>query len=251
MKKHLGKLVGLLLFTAVFIFARLTMDKIFNEFSSPSSSFSEADAEKVIEGTPTSAAMYHALQEYYPDEAGYFRSQFVETIKTSRNQESANADGFKIGAEIRRRHAPHLRKAPDKSLQEVLQLQTQIIAMFEDDTAMCNRVIMFGAGSIPKDKRQRIEGVLDSTGVIFRAMHEGEYSPVQREPVTENDWRQVIAEFSTAGGTETELALVMEPDVENAQLCNAMLRFLRVLTDADFPGADRPRAEIAAAMLES
>jgi len=42
----------------------------------------------------------------------------------------------------------------------------------------------------------------------------------------------------------------MQPDIQNPQLCGAMLRFLRVLTDANFLGADRLRAEVAAAINE-
>jgi hypothetical protein len=42
----------------------------------------------------------------------------------------------------------------------------------------------------------------------------------------------------------------MQPDIQNPQLCGAMLRFLRVLTDANFSGSDRLRAEMVAAMNE-
>jgi len=91
---------------------------------------------------------------------------------------------------------------------------------------------------------------MDSAGLLYRAMYEGEQSPVQRAQATDDDWGNLIVDFYAAGGTDDELDLVMQPDIQNPQLCGAMLRFLRVLTDAEFPGSDRLRAEMVAAMNE-
>jgi hypothetical protein len=73
---------------------------------------------------------------------------------------------------------------------------------------------------------------------------------VQRTQATDDDWGNLIVDFYAAGGTDDELDLVMQPDIQSPQLCGAMLRFLRVLTDADFLGSDRLRAETVAAINE-
>ena len=66
----------------------------------------------------------------------------------------------------------------------------------------------------------------------------------------DDDWGNLIVDLYAAGGTDAELGLVMKPNIQSPQLCGAMLRFLRVLTDADFPSSDRLRAEMVTAMNE-
>lgn len=209
----------------------------------------EAEITSMIEASPA-GEMYRALKGYYPEEAQHFRDSMVALLSGGAGEEEAFSKMLTVGAEIRRRHAANLLAAPDQSLWAILQSQTQMIAAFDDDPVLCNRVVMFGPGAIPADQRHRIVALMDSAGLLYRAMYEGEQSPVQRAQATDDDWGNLIVDFYAAGGTDEELDLVMQPDIQNPQLCGAMLRFLRVLTDADFPGSDRLRAEMVAAMNE-
>ena len=209
----------------------------------------EADITKMIEASPA-GEMYRALQGYYPGEAKYLRDSMETLLNEGASEEEAFSKMFTVGAEIRRRHAANLRTAPDQSLWAILQSQTQMIAAFEDDPVLCNRVVMFGPEAIPENDRHRIVALMDAAGVLYRAMYEGEQSPVQRTQATDDDWSNLFADFYQAGGTDDELDLVMQPNLQNPQLCGAMLRFLRVLTDADFSGADRLRAEMVVAINE-
>ena len=209
----------------------------------------EAEITGIIEASPA-GELYRALKAYYPEEAEYLRDSVVALLSRGTDEEEAFSKALTVGAEIRRRHAANLRAAPDQSLWAILQSQTQMIAAFDDDPVLCNRVIMFGPGVIPKNQRHRIVALMDSAGLLYRAMYEGEQSPVQRTQATDDDWDNLILDFYTAGGTDDELDLVMQPDIQSPQLCGAMLRFLRVLTDAEFPGSDRLRAEMVAAMNE-
>ncbi|WP_417463250.1 hypothetical protein [Kordiimonas sp.] len=209
----------------------------------------EADITRMIEASPANE-MYRALKGYYPEDAKFFLDSMTALLAGGADKEEAFSKMLTVGAEIRRRHAANLRAAPDQSLWAILQAQTQMIAALDDDPMLCNRVVMFGAGVIPEDERHRIMALMDAASLLFRAMFEGEHSPVERTPATEDDWSNLLVDFYAAGGTDEELDLVMQPDIQSPQLCGAMLRFLRVLTDASFPGADRLRAEVAAAMNE-
>lgn len=210
----------------------------------------EAEIMAMVEATPA-GEIYRALKRYYPEEAKYFRDRMMALLSEGVDEEEAFSKMLTVGAEIRQRHATNLRTAPDQSLLAILQFQTQIFAAFDDDPVLCNRVIMFGPGSIPEDQHHRIVELMDSVGLLYRAMYEGEQSPVQRTPATDADWGNLIADFYAAGGTDDEFDLIMQPDIQNPQLCSGMLRFLYVLTDSDFPGSNRLRAEIVAAMNES
>lgn len=209
----------------------------------------EADITNMIEASPA-GEMYRALKVYYPEDAKYFRDSMLAVLDEAASEEEAFSKMFTVGAEIRRRHAANLRTAPDQSLLTILQSQVQMVAAFDDDPVLCNRVVMFGPGVIPEDKRHQVVALMDSAGLLYRAMYEGEQSPVQRTQLTDDDWVNLYVDFYDTGGTEDDLDLVLEPDLQNPQLCGAMLRFFRVLIDADFPGSDRLRAEVVAAMNE-
>jgi len=206
----------------------------------------EAEITAMIEASPA-GEMYRALKGYYPSEAEYFRTSIITLLNGGSSEEEAFSKMLTVGAVIRRRHAGNLRTAPDQSLIAILLSQRQIISAFDDNPTLCNRVVMFGAGAIPEDDRPRVVALLDSAKLLYRAMYEGEQSPIQRTPATDDDWSKLIAEFYDAGGTDSELDLVMQPDIQDALLCSSMLRFLRVLTDANFAGADRLRAEMVTA----
>lgn len=123
----------------------------------------EAEITGMIEASPA-GEMYRALKGYYPEEAKYFRDRMMALLAGGADEEEAFSKMLTVGAEIRRRHAANLRTAPDQSLSAILQSQTQMIAAFDDDPVLCNRVVMFGAGSIPEDERHRVVALMDSAG---------------------------------------------------------------------------------------
>ena len=178
------------------------------------------------------------------------RTSIITLLNGGASEEEAFSKMLTVGAEIRRRHAGNLRTAPDQSLIAILLSQTQMIAAFDDNPTLCNRVVMFGAGAIPEEDRPRVVALFDSANLLYRAMYEGEQSPIQRTPATDDDWSKLIAEFYVADGTDSELDLVTQPDIQNPLLCSSTLRFLRVLTDANFAGSDRLRAEMVTTMNE-
>lgn len=248
MRKLLGNLLVIVVGVAAFALAKPIGNKIGEGFRS-SPTVTEDNIETMIEGSPA-GGMYKALKSYFPDDTMYFRNSMMALLEENPSEEEAFAKMLTVGAEIRRRHATNLRTAPDQSLSAILQSQTQMIAAFDDDPVLCNRVVMFGPGAIPEDQRHQIVALLDSAGLLYRAMYGGGQSPVERAQATDDDWDSLIMDFYAAGGTDTELDMVIQPDIQNPQLCSGMLRFLRVLADADFLGADRLRAEMATAMNE-
>jgi hypothetical protein len=248
MKKLVGNLLIIAVGFAAVAFSKPIGNEIGKFFSSPRT-VTESDIETIIEDSPA-REMYNALQSYFPDDAEYFLDSMTVLLEENPSEEEAHAKMRTVGADIRRRHAANLRTAPDQSLSAILQFQTQIFASFDNDPVLCNRVIMYGPAAISVDQSHRVEVFGDSVGLLYQAMYEGEQFPVQRAQATADDWGNLIADFYAAGGTDDELDLVMQPDIQNPQLCGAMLRFLRVLTVADFPGSDRLRAEMVSAMNE-
>ncbi len=188
---------------------------------------------------------------YFPDEAQYLREEMLSAVNDSVNVDLAKSKMIGVGAEIRRRHAGSLRQAADASLWAILQSQIQMISAFEDDPVLCNRVVMYGVAAVPEAQQKSLVALMDSASLLYRGMYEGESNPIRRGAVTDDDWINLIEVFYEEGGTEAELDLVFEPNIQDPVLCTAMLRFLRASLYADFLGADRVRAEMVASMNES
>lgn len=215
-----------------------------------STTLTEAEISNLIDGS-AAGAMYRALKRYFPEEAKYLRDNMVSVAANGGSEEETFAKMYAVGEDIRRRHAAKLRSAPDSALSEILHFQSKIIETFEDDPVMCNRIVMLGLKGVKKDQRDRILPLMDSVWLLFRAMHEGGRSPVQRTVPTDEDWQNLFNDFYADGGTESELNVIVQPDIQNPQLCGAMQRLFHVLANAKFPGSDRLRAEMAVAINES
>lgn len=204
----------------------------------------QADIYNAINDTPA-GDIYRALQIYYPEEARHFIEKIEKLLVAGTGEEEMRSGVFTLVSEIRRRHAAGLRAAPERTLSDVLRYKMQFFAAYDDRPMLCNRVIIYGARIIPEDERHHIVVIQEISNSLFRAMYEGEKSPVKRARSTPGDWEKLIANFQAAGGTKGELDLVTKMDAQNPQFCGAMQRFLSVLIDSDFPGSDRIKAEIA------
>ena len=196
--------------------------------------------------SPPAEPMYAALKSYFPEDGKLLRDSMEKMLAEGVSDDEGSQKMMSVGAEIRRRHAPNLKTAPDASLVEVIEAQLQLLKHFENDPALCNQVFMYGPIAIPKEQQAKlIETVKLSATILFRAMHEGDAFPVERGAATDQDWGKLMEVFLSSGGTEEEIALITDPNVQDSALCGAGLRFLRTASFAEFEGADRTRAEIA------
>lgn len=200
--------------------------------------------EALIDASPA-APMYSALKSFFPEDAKLFRESLEKVLNESVSEDEAFQKMMAVGADIRRRHAYSLRSAPDASLTAVAEAQLQILKQFESDPKLCNQVFAYGPIAVPKDQQPKlVETAKLSTKILFRAMYEGVTLPVQRSAATEVDWSKLMDDFLSSGGTEEELDLISNPDLQDTALCDAAIRFLRIVTFAEFDGADRIRAEL-------
>lgn len=241
MKKLLATIVGAVVgFVVMQAVTRGVLDQYFGGKSGRPPSI-----EAMIASSPAEP-MYEALKSYFPEDAKLFRDSMEKMLADGVSAEEGSQKMMSVGAEIRRRHAPKLKTAPDASLVAVIEAQLQLLKHFENDPALCNQVFMYGPVAIPKEQQEKlIDTVKLSAAILFRAMHEGDAFPVNRGAATDQDWGKLMEVFLSSGGTEEEIAPISDPNVQDPALCGAGLRFLRAASFAEFEGADRARAEIA------
>lgn len=214
---------------------------------------SDAEIERHFAQMPDNAGdMYFAIKEFFPEEAAFWRDEARRMFEEHRGgRKPTDQEMFDIGAQIRKRHAPALKNVSGPTLVNVLDQQLGIVEVFEDDAQLCNAVLMKGPIALPRNERSRIVPKMAEARVLYRAMHEGRTKPVSRAAPTEEDWARLRDLYLAKGFTDSDLALVAAPDPNDPRLCGATLGFFRVLRDAQFPGADALKAEVAAAAVGS
>lgn len=151
-------------------------------------------------------------------------------------------------AQVRIDLAPRLRFATDGALVAVLNDRVALLTAVADAPDLCARLIVDGAGFGP------VEGLVipDAAGTadrLFAALAEGRWNRVARSAPTQADFDALADALAAAGLGEADLARLSRPDRADPALCASTIGVLSVLRDADFPRADRLRAEIAIALV--
>ncbi len=80
-----------------------------------------------------------------------------------------------------------------------------MVAAFDSDPMLCNRVAMFGAGAIPAGERHRALSAMGDVTVLYRAMYDGAHSPVSRGKPLDKDWGNLVQEFLKLAGPRPTL----------------------------------------------
>lgn len=202
----------------------------------------------LIKDTPATQILA-ALQAYFPTEAATLEAKLAQTITADTDPAEAYAAVVVFSDQIRQMFAPNLAKAPDAALQDVLTAKAEIIAGFSDQPQVCNRAIVSGPFALTLLEAEGIPGIGTSADVLFQALHQGQRADDVRRNPNGQDLAQLTQAFAQSGGSEADLNLVFNPDPEDPRLCGAMLRFLQVLSTADFEGAVVLRAAITVAMI--
>lgn len=213
------------------------------------SSISDAEVEEIMMDSPA-APVYVSIKKYFPDEAAVWRDMMRDLIQSQKNGTYTSANAIHAGGEIRRRHAPSLLSAPDPLLSQLITYQLSTYQIFQDSPDACNRYLMEGAAALSKPERDRLTPVLSDAEIVFEAMYAGETKPITRGASTDADWEQLFIAFGEQGFSDHLIDLVMEPDANNPEMCEAFISFFYVIATSDFEGADRIRAEMAKALME-
>lgn len=194
---------------------------------------------------------YAALQTYFPEDAAKWRRDLADLVEQRRKGLYVTTNAIDVGSELRRKHAAALATTSDLLLVKVMEQQSRLYQIFENDVDACNRFLIDGAYGLERDERQMLGPVLNDGAILFEAMHNGLNEPVTRGASTENDWMQLFEVMIGKGAKNEDIDLIANPDPDNPRLCPAFLMFIHTLADAEFDGADRVRAEMAVAFISA
>lgn len=214
-----------------------------------SSSPSEVQIAEQLLASPA-GELYRALQEYFPAEATRLKDGFVASVRSGADEQEAFATMMALSQDIRTRHAPNLLHANDADLRAVLSFQRDYLASLTTNASLCARVAVLGpeALSFEEARDTSVEVLVAGAPILYRAMHSGLNSPVERELPTDEHYELLYEEFFRKGATEQDASALFLMDAEDPRTCGAVIRFLSAAANSSFPGSDLVRAEMVAAM---
>jgi len=217
-------------------------------FSGRSGSVTDAQIEEAIASSPM-APMIGALDEYYPQDAERMRSEMRVVADGNFSSDEAFRHMALVGTEVRQSHARHLRQAPAQELQRIIELQIQMHVALRDEVDVCNRLVAVGPTGLNQNEAAPIlDTAAQAASDMFRVMHAGETQPVGRSQASDQDWDNFFDAYLSSGGTETELSVFSSINTESPLLCDAAIRFLRVVANGGYEGSDRVLADFVASI---
>lgn len=213
-----------------------------------------ADLEKSLGGFKT----YQALKELYPEAYEELIGLIIKDMRDGTDMKQAIIDGAEFTTKLRRDNAQYYAMASLPRLR--LSLSAQIPQFSYLKTAYgfkaCNELAVHGGVAIVKTlgtdflKDQTLTQMMDeATGFFFRTTAEGRELKLTHAQPTTADWQVTADYLKSKGMTEVDLKLVIAPTqhVDDAQLCDAIIKLYENITTMDNDAAERIVPSLAAA----
>ena len=251
-RKWLATVLGLVVLAlAAFAFGPAALEWI----GRPETTDSElrADLEKTLGDYKT----YQALKELYPQAYDELIALIVKDMHNGTDMKQAIIDGAEFTTKLRRDNAQYYAMASLERLR--LSLNAQIPQFSYLKTAYgfkaCNELAAHGGVAIVKTlgtdflKDQTLTQMMDeATGFFFRTTAEGRDLQMRHAPPTTADWQVTADYLRSKGMTDSDLKLVDAPaqHLDDAQLCDAIIKFYENITTMDNDAAQRIVPSLAA-----
>lgn len=190
-----------------------------------------------------------SLAMFFPEDSKKLRDEIYNIATTSKTPDEALSRSLALGMQVRKKHAPGLRQAPDSEVKAVMEIQVRFLKALEDRPLVCSQFIAAGPAGVAKELKDKVAMTDADFETIYRAMYLGETSTTSRALPTDQDWDKVADLMVRNGATTSDFDSITAGDVNNPRMCHATLLLMRSVTDANFEGAERVRASMAAEIM--
>lgn len=137
-------------------------------------------------------------------------------------------------------------QANDADLVTLLDRQIGLPRGIEGQPMLCARVEVQGPGALGSDHRYLTEGVLEEAYRQRLAIADASRDAVpHRDLASDADYAAISQRLADQGADDAWFDRIAAMDPNDRDLCRTFTEYLTVARDADFPGADRVRADLA------
>ena len=200
----------------------------------------------VLASEPARSAM-PGLLAYFPEEAQHIVDRLRAVVS---EPDGFTAAGFErlstLNAEIMAPILGMVAQAPDADLAALLDTQIRVLQGLASQPLLCARVVVEGPGALGPDHRYLTGGVLEEAyRQRFAVAHAQQGATPRRGPAHDADYAAISQLLADQGSDAAWFDRIAAMNPQDPGLCRTYTEYLTVARDADFPGADRIRADLA------
>jgi len=200
----------------------------------------------VLASEPARSAM-PGLLAHFPEEAQHIVDRLRAVVS---EPDGFTAAGFErlstLNAEIMAPILGMVAQAPDAELVALLDTQIRVLQGLASQPLLCARVVVEGPGALGPDHRYLTGGVLEEAyRQRFAVAHAQQGATPRRGPAHDADYAAISQLLADQGSDAAWFDRIAAMNPQDPGLCRTYTEYLTVARDADFPGADRIRADLA------
>jgi len=200
----------------------------------------------VLASEPARSAM-PGLLAHFPEEAQHIVDRLRAVVS---EPDGFTAAGFErlstLNAEIMAPILGMVAQAPDADLAALLDTQIRVLQGLASQPLLCARVVVEGPGALGPDHRYLTGGVLEEAyRQRFAVAHAQQGATPRRGPAHDADYAAISQLLADQGSDAAWFDRIAAMNPQDPGLCRTYTEYLTVARDADFPGADRIRADLA------
>lgn len=200
----------------------------------------------VLASEPARSAM-PGLMAYFPDEAQHMVDRLQAVVS---EPDGFTAAGFErlstLNAEIMAPILGMVAQAPDAELVALLDTQIRVLQGLASQPMLCARVVAEGPGALGQGHFLLTEGVLEEAYRQRLAIADANRDAVPHRAVASDaDYAAISQVLADQGADDAWFDRIAAMDPRDPALCRTFTEYLTMARDADFPGADRVRADLA------
>jgi len=221
------------------------------EADEPKTAREQLEAELASADT-SDAAAFRNIQKNFPDEYGQLLDMVLEKTEAGASAVEIEQASAQFTANIRKSNAPHAYQAPDDALIAVLDMQIEAHEFVQTKWGYqtCQRYAMEGPMGFVGTPlmNEMIDRLGEQSTALLTAIAEGRDHPVGREPLRADDWQKVADSIPSSEEKDRYIALISGMQVDEEDVCIALIWYLTAMRDAKTDGAERVRAEFVSSL---
>ncbi|MCA0205779.1 MAG: hypothetical protein LCH92_15645 [Proteobacteria bacterium] len=200
----------------------------------------------VLASEPARSAM-PGLLAHFPEEAQHMVDRLRAVVS---EPDGFTAAGFErlstLNAQTMAPIMALVAQAPDADLAALLDTQIGLLQGIADQPMLCARFVVEGPGALGQGHVLLTGGVLEEAyRQRFAVAHAQQGATPRRGPAHDADYAAISQLLADQGADDAWFDRIVAMNPQDPGLCRTYTEYLTVARDADFPGADRIRADLA------
>lgn len=165
--------------------------------------------------------IFKAIRQEFPSDYDAIVQKITTVARSGGSSEDvSNASRVSV-ADLRKKYAPLLLSAPERSATEALGAQLDMLnhVMANRSSATCDRYVRDGPSAIEAPDQAFMINLDRIGATLFHAFGAAKNSGLPATAASDEDWSMLASALAKAGATQEEMKAISEANPELAELC--------------------------------